>query len=168
MNAVVKNLDPAQTYYFRACGQDQKAGSAARCGTTAHFGTAPADSLAAVTDGGASNTYVKYTAAPATAHDLVLTGAPNTAADPGVRGPGHGAPVRRRHRPGTRVLILHSSDRGLSYYDTVSCTSNKNNVTLNLSGYDDYLVKPGDHAHARPTWAGVTTSTRRRTRSRMT
>ncbi len=99
VNAVVKNLDPAQTYYFRACGQDQKAGSAARCGTTAHFGTAPADSLAAVTDGGGGNTYVKYSAAPATAHDLVLTGAPNTASIREYEDQDIEAHVRRRHRP---------------------------------------------------------------------
>jgi RTX calcium-binding nonapeptide repeat (4 copies) len=138
VNRVVTGLDPAQTYYFRACGQDQKAGSPAVCGTTRHFGTAPADSTAAVVGDGTGNTDVEYRAASATAHDLVLSGSPNTAQIREYEDQDHQPLQGADIIPGAGCSGFTSSN-GISYYDSVSCTSNTNRVNLILSSHDDNL-----------------------------
>jgi Ca2+-binding RTX toxin-like protein len=71
VNTVVKNLAPSQAYYFRACGQDQAAGSAAFCGNVHTFTTAPGDSKIETRTGTTPGLY--YTGSTTTAHQLTVS-----------------------------------------------------------------------------------------------
>lgn len=62
-------LDPGQRYYYRACGQDQAAGSGVACGRIYEFTTAPGDSQAS----GTPDTQAAFTGATSVRHDLRIT-----------------------------------------------------------------------------------------------
>lgn len=65
----VTGLDEGQTYFYRACAQDQAAGSAVGCGRIYEFTTAPADSTAFGVDGQAAT----FTGATTVRHDLEIS-----------------------------------------------------------------------------------------------
>ena len=61
-------LDRSQAYYFRACGQDQAAGSPVQCGTVRSFATAQGDSTIAVV-----GDHTRYVGASEASHYLEIS-----------------------------------------------------------------------------------------------
>jgi Ca2+-binding RTX toxin-like protein len=128
---LLTGLDNNQTYYFRACGQDQVAGSPANCGRIYDFGTGPGDSTVFSVYYG-----VRFFGAPDVAHNLTVSD--------GAGGPGH---IRLQEDfdasttpPTGSVLIpgdgcrASSSSSLRSFNDTADCTAPAHFLELDFAG----------------------------------
>jgi Ca2+-binding RTX toxin-like protein len=128
----VTGLDPLQAYYFRACGQDQKAGSPAVCANVETFTTAPGDSTYAVVNG-----IPTFTASAGNRHEIgVSSNSQNVQVSEGIRGnttPLTGAVVLAGNGCGFSVTI-----GGFDYPTGASCPVGSY-LQLNMSPYRDIV-----------------------------
>ncbi len=144
LNRTITGLDRLQSYYFRACGQDQAAGSAVTCGRVLSFSTAPGDSTVKRPPGYRD---VYFQGAPEVRHSIVLT-AP--AGDPFAVDIREIEDATVVPPTGSSIAALDSacvtfaSDYHLSYHDTARCAPPSagvaTTVNFTLGPYVDNVV----------------------------
>jgi RTX calcium-binding nonapeptide repeat (4 copies) len=132
LNWLLTGLDPAQRYYFRACGQDQAAGSPAVCGSTLPFTTAPSDSRLELQG---ETSVIRYDAGAGASHDVsfIDDGGSNTRV------------IERQYffndPPWGGVLLSNSC---ATFLDTADYSTRANCLTEAVATVDAYLGPGGN------------------------
>jgi Ca2+-binding RTX toxin-like protein len=139
LHTTLTNLDNDQAYYFRACGQDQAAGSAVTCGRILTFGTASGDtSVFSVYYG------VRYFGFSGVQHALTVDDG-SAATHIRIRqslDPSTPIPTGTSYQPGDSCF--GSSSPNISFFDTVECNPPQHYLELDLTGNgNDYVNQLG-------------------------
>jgi hypothetical protein len=139
LHTTLTNLDRDQSYYYRACGQDQAAGSPITCGRILTFGTASGDtSVFSVYYG------VRYFGDANVQHHLVVDDG-SAASHIRIRqslDPSTTPPTGTSYQPGDSCFGSRSPN--IWFFDTVECTPPAHYLELDLAGNgNDYVNQLG-------------------------
>ena len=141
LKSTLTGLDRDQSYYFRACGQDQAAGSAVTCGSIYTFGTASGDTAVFSVNYG-----VRFFGATDVKHYLTVSDGPGGASHIRVQenlDASTTPPTGSNLIPGDNCIGFASAG-GISFNDTVDCTPPVHYLELDLIGNNaDYVNQVG-------------------------
>lgn len=139
LHTTLTSLDHDQSYYFRACGQDQAAGSPITCGRILTFGTASGDTPVFSVYYG-----VRYFGDAGVRHSIAVGdgSGPGHIAISQALDPSTTPPTGTSYQPGDGCT--GSSSPGVSFYDRVDCLPPVHYLELDLAGNaNDYVNQLG-------------------------